>query len=91
MNFYTSASVLLTTLEAPLQKRTGTTYGPPGAAKLVYFVDDLNLPEVDAYGTQSSIALLRQHIDYGHWYDIHKLGLKTVDDCQYISALNPTG
>ena len=90
MNFYTSASVLLTTLEAPLQKRTGTTYGPPGAAKLVYFVDDLNLPEVDAYGTQSSIALLRQHIDYGHWYDIHKLGLKTVDDCQYISALNPT-
>ena len=46
MNFYTSASVLLTSLEAPLQKRTGSIYGPPGAAKLVYFIDDLNLPEV---------------------------------------------
>lgn len=90
MNFYTSASVLLSSLEPVLQKRTGTTYGPPGSAKLVYFIDDLNLPEVDSYGTQSAIALLRQHIDYGHWYDTQKLTLKTVDDCQYIAALNPT-
>eukprot|EP01038_Epipyxis_sp_PR26KG_P005447 gene5447-7540_t len=90
MNFYTTAAVLLTSMEAPLQKRTGTTYGPPGSAKLVYFIDDLNLPEVDRYGTQSAIALLRQHIDYNHWYDTQKLALKTVDDCQYISALNPT-
>lgn len=90
MNFYTSASVLLNSLEAVLQKRTGTTYGPIGAAKLVYFVDDVNLPEVDSYGTQSAIALLRQHIDYTHWYDVQKLSLKTVDDCQYIAALNPT-
>jgi len=90
MNFYTSANILLNTLEAPLQKRTGSTFGPPGAAKLVYFVDDLNLPEVDPYGTQSAIALLRQHIDYKHWYDIQKLTIKNVDDCQYISALNPT-
>jgi dynein heavy chain len=50
---------------------------------MVYFVDDLNLPEVDPYGTQSAIALLRQHIDYGHWYDTQKLVLKIVDDCQY--------
>ncbi|RYH29930.1 hypothetical protein EON65_06785 [archaeon] len=90
MNFYTSAGVLLSSLESMLQKRTGTTYGPPGSAKMVYFIDDLNLPEVDSYGTQSAIALLRQHIDYGHWYDIQKLTVKTVDDCQYISALNPT-
>ena len=33
---------------------------------MIYFVDDLNLPEVDKYGTQSAIALLRQHVDYGH-------------------------
>jgi dynein heavy chain len=90
MNFYTSASVLLSSLEPVLQKRTGTTYGPPGSAKMVYFIDDLNLPEVDPYGTQSAIALLRQHIDYGHWYDTQKLSLKTVDDCQYVAALNPT-
>ncbi len=90
MNFFTSAAVLLTSLESPLQKRTGSTFGPVGGAKMVYFIDDLNLPEVDKYGTQSAIALLRQHIDYGHWYDQQKLTLKIVDDCHYVAALNPT-
>ena len=51
---------------------------------------DLNLPAVDAYGAQSAMELLRQHVDYGHWYDANKLVLKTVDDCQYIVALNPS-
>jgi dynein heavy chain len=45
---------------------------------------------VDNYGTQSSISLLRQHIDYGHWYDMQKLTNKTVDDCRYVAAMNPT-
>lgn len=30
----------------PLEKKTGTNFGPPGNSKLVYFLDDLNLPEV---------------------------------------------
>ena len=57
-------------MEAPLEKKTGTTFGPQGVnTKLIYFLDDLNLPEVDVYNTQSAIAIARQHIDYGHWYD----------------------
>lgn len=40
---------------------------------MIYFVDDLNMPQLDPYDTQTSIALLRQHADYGHWYDIAKL------------------
>ena len=71
MNFYTTAAVLQVAMEAPLQKRTGTTFGPPGSAKLVYFIDDLNLPMLDKYNTQSAIALVRQHIDYAHWYDTY--------------------
>jgi hypothetical protein len=51
---------------------------------------DLNLPAMDSYGTQCALGLIRQHIDYGHWYDTDKLTLKTVDDCQYVAALNPT-
>lgn len=30
----------------PLEKKTGTNFGPPGNTKLVYFLDDLNLSEV---------------------------------------------
>ena len=90
LNFYSSAVAVLGAIEAPLQKRTGSTFGPPGGSKMLYFVDDLNLPEVDKYNTQSAIALMRQHIDYTHWYDPAKLTIKTVVDCQYITAMNPT-
>jgi len=69
-NFYTSSAILMNTMGIPLVKKTGTNFGPPGQAKLVYFVDDLNLPEVDPYDTQSAIALLRQHLEYEHVYDL---------------------
>jgi dynein heavy chain, axonemal len=45
-NFFTDSRVLQSNMEAPLEKKTGTNYGPPGKAALVYFLDDLNLPEV---------------------------------------------
>jgi dynein heavy chain len=81
MNFYSSAVAVMGSLEAPLQKRTGSTYGPPGSAKMVYFVDDLNLPEVDKYNTQSAIALIRQHLDYEHGYArerAHNIGAPNI-------------
>jgi len=37
--------------------------------KLIYYMDDLNMPFVDVYGTQTPIALIRQLIDYQSWYD----------------------
>ena len=90
-NFYTDAYDLQGTMESFLEKKAGTTYGPPpGKDGLVFFVDDLNLPELDPYNTQSAIALLRQHLDYEHWYDRFKLATKHVIDCQYIAGMNPT-
>jgi len=54
-------------LEKRLEKKAGHNYGPVGNKKLIYFVDDLNMPEVDRYGTVHPHALIWQHIDYGHW------------------------
>ena len=31
-------------LESPLEKKAGINYGPPGTRRLIYFVDDLNMP-----------------------------------------------
>jgi dynein heavy chain len=33
-------------LEKPLEKKAGRNYGPPGNKTLVYFIDDMNMPEV---------------------------------------------
>lgn len=42
--------------------QAGINYGPPGAKQLVYFVDDLNMPKLDAYETAMPISLIRQHL-----------------------------
>jgi dynein heavy chain len=89
-NFYTTSAVLQSTMAIPLVKKTGTNYGPPGQAKLIYFVDDINLPEVDAYDTQSAIALLRQHLEYEHVYDMTKLTVKNIGNTQLVACMNPT-
>ena len=39
-------------LEEFIDKRSGRIYGPPSNKKLLYFVDNLNLPCVEEYGTQ---------------------------------------
>ncbi|KAH8043932.1 hypothetical protein JL722_14955 [Aureococcus anophagefferens] len=92
-NFYTTSDVLQNTMCLPLEKKTGTNFGPPGQAYLVYFVDDLNLPEVDSYNTQSAIALLRQQMEYGHIYDMTKLAqnpVKNISKTQVVACMNPT-
>lgn len=54
-------------LEKSLEKKAGRNYGPPGNKKLIYFIDDMNMPEVDTYGTVQPHTLIRQNIDYKHW------------------------
>ncbi|EGV97392.1 Dynein beta chain, ciliary [Cricetulus griseus] len=88
-NYYTTSAMLQRILEKPLEKKAGRNYGPRGNKKLVYFIDDLNMPEVDCYGTVQPHALLRQHIDYGHWYDRQKVMLKEIRSCQYVACMNP--
>ena len=88
-NFFTDARVLQANMEAPLEKRTSTTLGPPASRRLIYFMDDINLPEVDPYDTQNAIALMRQHMDYMHWYDLNKLQVRNIVDCQYVACMNP--
>ncbi|XP_078083834.1 dynein axonemal heavy chain 11 [Mustelus asterias] len=88
-NYYTTSAMLQRVLEKPLEKKAGRNYAPAGSKRLIYFIDDLNMPEVDAYGTVQPHTLIRQHLDYSHWYDRQKLALKEVHNCQYITCMNP--
>ncbi|CAM9099296.1 unnamed protein product [Ectocarpus fasciculatus] len=88
-SYYTDAAALQRQLEQPLDKRSGKTYGPPSSKRLIYFVDDLNMPFIEEYGTQTPIALLRQFMDYRGWYDRADLGLrKNIVDVQFLGAMN---
>lgn len=63
---------------------------PWDCCRLVYFIDDMNMPLVDKYDTQSAIELARQLVDYRGWYDKVKILLKEILNCQYAACMNPT-
>ena len=91
MSYYTDSNRLQQELELPIDKRSGRRYGPPASKRLIFFIDDMNLPYIETYGTQNAIALLTQHMSYGTMFDRGDLGLrKELVDIQYMAALNPT-
>lgn len=71
--------------------RTGRTYGPVGNKRIVYFIDDLNMPFVDKYETQPPLELLRQLMDYGTMFDrSHLEDRMNLVDIQFMACMNPT-
>jgi dynein heavy chain len=87
----TTSADTQTNIEANVDKRSGSVYGPPTGKKLIVFIDDMNMPKVDTYGTQQPIALLHYVMNQGKVYDREKLDLKTLKDLQYIGAMGPPG
>ncbi|KAJ8713922.1 hypothetical protein PYW08_007542 [Mythimna loreyi] len=90
LNFYTTSEMIQKVLEKPLEKKSGRNFGPPGSKFMIYFVDDMNMPEVDTYGTVQPHTLIRQFMDYRHWYDRQKLTLKDISNCMFVACMNPT-
>ncbi len=58
---------MLTCLPSLPSSVPGMRFGPPGSKRLIYFIDDMNMPYVDQYDTQSAVELVRQSIDYNGW------------------------
>ncbi|XP_070926944.1 dynein axonemal heavy chain 10 isoform X5 [Macaca nemestrina] len=79
-------------LEANVEKRTKDTYGPPMGKRLLVFMDDMNMPRVDEYGTQQPVALLKLLLEKGYLYDRGKeLNCKSIRDLGFIAAMGKAG
>ena len=65
--------------------------GAPPGKHIAIFVDDLNMPKLDRYGSQPPIELLRQYLDFGGFYDREKLFWKQIKDVTICAACAPPG
>lgn len=90
MSYYTDSSLLQAMMEIPLEKKAGKLYAPPGKLHMIYFIDDLNMPALDKYNTQSAIELMKEKQDYAHWWDRAKITVKDIGNTQYMCCMNPT-
>lgn len=64
-NSFTSSYSLQKNIETMIEKKSGRTYGSATNKTLIYFIDDMNMPYVDKYYTQSPVQLLLYITDYG--------------------------
>lgn len=81
-------------IEAELDKRGGKNFGPPNGKKMTIFFDDVSMPEVNEWGDQTTLELVRLVIEYGGFYflDKDKRGdFKTCEDLQYLAAMQQPG
>ncbi|XP_058809206.1 dynein axonemal heavy chain 6 [Phymastichus coffea] len=78
-------------LELKLEKKKKTILGAPVGKRVCVFVDDVNMPKLDTYGSQPPIELLRQILDCGGVFDKDKLFWKRIVDVVMTTACAPPG
>ena len=87
----TSAADIQRIVEDNVEKRLKNTFGPPVGKKLLVFIDDMNMPRVDTYGTQQPIALLKIMMEREGMYDKKDLNWKNLRDLIFLGAMGPPG
>ncbi|XP_028725159.1 dynein heavy chain 2, axonemal [Peromyscus leucopus] len=91
MSAQTTSNNVQSIIESRVEKRTKGVYVPFGGKSMITFMDDLNMPAKDMFGSQPPLELIRLWIDYGFWYDRMKQSIKHIRDMFLMAAMGPPG
>ncbi|XP_054656624.1 dynein axonemal heavy chain 2 [Dunckerocampus dactyliophorus] len=91
MSSQTTSNNVQAIVESRLEKRTKGVFVPVGGKDLLCFLDDLNMPANDLFGSQPPLELLRLWIDYGFWFDRQKQTTTYVKKMSLLASMGPPG
>lgn len=74
-----------------LYKRRRNKYGPLAGTFCIVFIDDVNMPAKELYGSQPPIELLRQFFDHEVWFDLKKPEKIYIYDTMFVCAMGLPG
>uniref|UniRef100_A0A8C3AR66 Cytoplasmic dynein 1 heavy chain 1 n=1 Tax=Cyclopterus lumpus TaxID=8103 RepID=A0A8C3AR66_CYCLU len=89
----TTPELLLKTFDHYCEYRrtpNGVVLSPVQLGKwLVLFCDEINLPDMDKYGTQRVISFIRQMVEHGGFYRTSDQTWVKLERIQFVGACNP--
>ena len=87
-SFSTTPQIFQKSVEAAVDKRMGSLYGPPAGKQMTMFIDDLNMPEENEWGDQCTNEFFRALIENNGFYSLEKPGeFFSLIDVKYMGAM----
>jgi len=90
LNFSSSTNVsqIQKFIESNIVHRKGFTYGAPDKKQFIIFVDDINVPTPNEYGTQRCNEFIRQVVDSRLIHSHSKpFEIKQLEDISFYSTM----
>lgn len=79
-------------IETNFQKGSRNRWKPKNSkSKAICFIDDLNMPRLDKFGSQPPLELIRQFLTYGQWYDRTNIVRNEICNMQIMSCMGLPG
>jgi dynein heavy chain len=90
-SFYTLPHNFQESIDSEVEKKNAKIYRPLADKKLVVFLDDFSMPQINEWGDQITLEITRQLIDFRGYYFLDKEergNPKGIYGLQFLAAMN---